>query len=302
VSYYIAALYHFAPLPQFRDVQPMLHALAESNQVLGTLLLAEEGVNGTIAGPQAGVEEVIAFLRALPGFEGLGAKFAHADSPPFRRLKVRLKKEIVTMGAAGADPTEAVGTYVRPADWNELISRPDVVLIDTRNDYEVEIGTFKGAIDPVTDSFREFPQWLKDQNISKDTPVAMFCTGGIRCERATAWMRSQGYEQVFHLKGGILQYLDDVEKQDSMWEGECFVFDDRVAVDHDLKPGSSELCFGCRWPVNDEDRTAETYEPGVCCPRCIDTLTPAQLAGRRERHRQTLLARSRGQEHLARHQ
>ncbi|MCL4169982.1 UNVERIFIED_CONTAM: hypothetical protein GTU68_045758 [Idotea baltica] len=222
-------------------------------------------------------------------FCDLNHKESWAEEMPFLRMKVRLKKEIVTMGVPGTDPLKIVGSYVKPEDWNNLISDPDVVLVDTRNDYEVEIGTFKGAIDPKTTNFRDFPAWVKrNHNVLNKPKVAMFCTGGIRCEKSTAYMKEQGYEDVYHLEGGILKYLEEVPKEESMWEGECFVFDNRVSIKHGLEEGSYDQCYGCRWPITEEDKTSAEYIKGVCCPRCFD-----------ERQKQIDLAKKRGEKHIA---
>ena len=256
----VAALYKFARLKDREELQARLLALGESHGVRGTLLLAPEGINGTIAGPRAGIDAMLAALRALPGFADLEHKESEALAHPFPRLRIRLKKEIVTIREPLADPNTAVGTYVKPADWNQLISAPDVVLVDTRNDYEVEIGTFEGAIDPGTTSFGEFPRWVRE-NLDPEAhkKVAMFCTGGIRCEKATALLKNLGFDEVYHLEGGILKYLEEVPETDSKWRGECFVFDGRVSLGHGLSPGSHAMCEACNHPY-------PRHEP--ICPRC----------------------------------
>ena len=268
---------------------------------MGTLLLAEEGLNGTVAGPQKGIENLIEYLMKDERFHGLSLKESWADENPFLRMKVKLKKEIVTLGVEGVDPNQKVGTYVKPADWNALISREDVAVIDTRNEYEIEIGTFTGAINPETQAFREFPKWLKqNENLQKKTAVAMFCTGGIRCEKATSYLLEQGFKTVYHLEGGILKYLEEIPQKDSMWEGECFVFDDRVSVNHDLEPGSYDMCHGCRSPITDEDKASPHYIKGVCCPHCYQDLTDSQRARFAERQKQMELAAERKERHLGR--
>ena len=236
----VAALYKFVPIDDLPELQAQLRAFCVEAGIRGTLLLASEGLNGTIAGPEHGVRSVLSHLRSDPRFADIQHKESWSREVPFGAMKVRLKKEIVTLGVAGVDPRETVGTYVDPADWNALISREDVLVIDTRNDYETELGTFEGATDPATDSFRDFPDWLEKQSLPKDTQVAMFCTGGIRCEKASSLMRSQGFDNVFHLRGGILQYFEDIPEAESLWRGECFVFDERFTVNHQLEPGRED--------------------------------------------------------------
>ena len=283
----VAALYHFT---RFEDPAPLKGPLARiacANGVRGTLLLAPEGINGTIAGTRDGIDAVLAHIRALPGCEGLDWKESPAEVMPFGKMKVRLKREIVTMGQPDVDPRAAVGHYVEPADWNALISAPDVAVIDTRNDYEIGIGTFAGAVDPGTRSFRDFPAWWQaNRDRFAGKRVAMFCTGGIRCEKSTNWLLSQGIEQVFHLKGGILNYLEQVPPQDSLWRGECFVFDGRVSLTHGLQPGRHGLCHACRRPLAPEDRDHPGYEEGVSCHRCIGEYDEADRARFRDRQRQ----------------
>ncbi|VAV98041.1 Rhodanese domain protein UPF0176 [hydrothermal vent metagenome] len=298
-SFIVAALYKFVALPDFADHRAPLLRVCIQNQVFGTLLLADEGINGTIAGPRNGIDAVLAHIRAMPGFAKLDHKESTAPANPFLRMKVRLKKEIVTLGVAGISPTKRVGQYIKPQDWNELISRKDVVLVDTRNDYEVEIGTFKGAIDPKTTSFREFPAWLRAQSGLHNKPkLAMFCTGGIRCEKSTSFALEEGFEEVYHLDGGILKYLETVPEAESLWQGECFVFDQRVSVDHQMRPGSYDLCHACRFPITDADKTSELYQPGISCPRCADNKTETQKARFAERQKQIQLAKTRGTQHL----
>ena len=298
----IAALYRFAALePQ--NVRESLYALCEREGVKGTLLLAQEGINGTIAGSDAAIETVLDTIRALPGCEALSVKFARAATMPFHRLKVRVKREIVTMGQPDIDPSRSVGTYVPPQEWNALVDDPDTILIDTRNDYEVAIGSFRGAIDPHTKSFREFPDWFEEHRPEweaqgRQPRIAMFCTGGIRCEKATAYLKQQGLDEVYHLDGGILAYLEQIEAQDSRWDGECFVFDERVSVGHGLEQGSHTLCRACRMPVSAADRVSPLFEEGVACPACHDARSEEQRRGYAERHRQSELARQRGQAHV----
>tara|TARA_R110002020_G_scaffold84230_12_gene208822 strand:+ start:6579 stop:7520 length:942 start_codon:yes stop_codon:yes gene_type:complete len=288
----VAALYHFARLEGHEALQAPLASLCDQVGVKGTLLLAREGVNGTIAGSRAAIDAVLAHLHAIPGLEALEHKVSSAHKMPFRRMKVRLKKEIVTMGVADIDPLEGVGAYVDPQDWNALISDPDTILIDTRNDYEVGIGTFKGAINPETATFREFPQWVETAGLEdKNRPIAMFCTGGIRCEKATAFMRAKGYENVYHLKGGILKYLEQVPEEQSLWQGSCFVFDERVAVTHGLRESDEILCRACRNPVTPEEQASELFEEGVSCPHCHDSRTDEDRERFRMRHRQMLAER-----------
>ena len=297
--YTVAALYHFTRFENPAAIQGPLARLACSMGVKGSLLLAREGINGTIAGTREGIDAVLAHVRALPGCAAFEWKESTAREMPFGKMKVRLKREIVTMGEPDVDPRASVGHYVSPQDWNELISAPDVVVIDTRNDYEVEIGTFKGAIDPKTRSFREFPQWWQE-NAARfhNKRVAMFCTGGIRCEKSTNYLLSQGVEDVYHLKGGILQYLEDVPETESLWEGDCFVFDQRVSLRHGLKQGDYDSCHACRRPVSAEDKLRPEFEQGVSCHRCIDEYSDADRARFREREHQMRLAAKRGQPHL----
>ncbi|MEM6645511.1 MAG: rhodanese-related sulfurtransferase [Bacteroidota bacterium] len=297
--YVVAALYKFVRLPDYRDLREPLKAQLRLNDVKGTLLLAEEGINGTIAGPRAGIDAVLGWLRADPRFADLRPKESEATEQPFYRTKVKLKREIVTMGVDGIDPSAAVGTYVAPADWNALISDPDVLLIDARNRYEVDLGTFEGALDPETDAFREFPAYLDDVlQGDRGQKVAMFCTGGIRCEKATSYLKTQGFEHVYHLHGGILQYLEDVDPSETKWEGDCFVFDERVAVDHDLQPGDYDLCRACRMPLTLADHNRTEYERGVSCHHCAAVQTESERVNFRERQRQIDLARERGEAHV----
>lgn len=298
-GFVVAAMYRFAKFPDFESFRQPLLDLMLANEVRGTLLLAAEGINGTIAGPRAGIDAVLAFIRNDDRFSGLDVKESFSEENPFYRSKVKLKKEIVTMGVEDIDPNHIVGTYVEPAKWNELISSPDVVLLDTRNKYEYEIGTFENAINPETDSFREFPEYVsKNLDPAKHKKVAMFCTGGIRCEKSTAYLKQQGFEEVYHLKGGILKYLEDVPEQETLWQGECFVFDNRVTVNHSLEPGQYDQCHACRMPITEADKQSEHYQQGVSCPHCYDSLSKEQVKRFAERERQMQLARKRGETHI----
>ena len=295
----VAAIYKFVKLPDCATLRLPLLAQCDALGISGTLLLAAEGINGTIAGTRSGIDQILAYLRSDPRLAGLEHKESAAEQPPFYRMKVKLKKEIVTMGVAGIDPTEQVGQYVKPEDWNALIRDPDVLLIDTRNDYEVEVGTFKGAIDPRITTFREFPDYVKRHIDPQQKPrVAMYCTGGIRCEKASAYMLQQGFSEVYHLQGGILKYLENVPAEQSLWEGECFVFDQRVAVGQGLMPGHYELCYGCSRPITVEEKASPKYQAGVSCPHCYDSLTPEKRAAAMERQKQVALASERGGHHI----
>lgn len=299
----VAALYRFTPIEDCSAVRGPLEHVCRAEGVKGTLLLAGEGINGTIAGTTKAIGRVLDHIRSIPGCADLDVKFSSAATMPFHRMKVRIKREIVTMGEAGIDPLSSVGTYVAPHDWNALISDPDTVVIDTRNDYEVAIGSFAGSINPRTATFRDFPAWFREQRErllgqGKAPKVAMYCTGGIRCEKSTAFLKEQGVDEVFHLQGGILKYLETVPEKESLWQGECFVFDRRVAVGHGLKPGTHELCPACRRPVNAKDTASPHYEAGVSCPSCYHERTDEQRAGYRERHRQEALAAARGRHHI----
>ena len=298
-SVVVAALYRFAKLPDFESFREPLQNLMLEEGVKGTLLLASEGINGTIAGSRLGIDTVIAWLEKDPRFTGLETKESYVTGNPFYRTKVKLKKEIVTMGVEGIDPNDIVGTYVDPSDWNELISDPDVVLLDTRNDYEVEIGTFKNAVNPETETFREFPDYVsKTLNPKKQKKVAMFCTGGIRCEKSTAYLKQQGFEEVFHLKGGILNYLEQVPEKESMWQGECFVFDNRVTVNHKLEQGHYDQCHACRLPITEEDKQHINYQKGVSCHRCYGKHSDEQVKRYAAREHQMNLAKQRGGTHI----
>ncbi len=304
MTVHIAAFYKFFRFPDYQERRQFLARKFCALGIKGTLLLAEEGLNGTIAGSPEAIETALAELRNLPGAKSLEAKFSQAAEMPFARLKVRLKREIVTLGVPGTDPNSLVGTYVKPEDWNALITDPDTVLIDTRNDYETALGTFEGAIDPQTESFRDFPAWFRSfrahlEREGRKPKIAMFCTGGIRCEKATSFVKAEGLEDVFHLQGGILRYLETVPEPETRWRGECYVFDDRVSVRHDLTPGEHVLCRACGRPVSPEGRQHENYVEGISCAACIGEMTDDQRDRFAERQRQIDLARARGEKHMA---
>lgn len=299
----IVALYKFVSLPDFHELREPLLNFCQQNNIRGTLLLAHEGLNGTVSGSRAAVDALLAHLKTDKRFGNRFADIEYKESfeaeQPFYRMKVKLKKEIVTMGVEDIDPNNLVGTYVEAKDWNALISDPDVTVVDTRNYYEYEIGTFEGALDPNTDSFRDLPAWAeKNLDPNKHKKVAMFCTGGIRCEKSTAYLKQQGFAEVYHLKGGILKYLEEVPEEQSLWRGECFVFDNRVAVNHKLEKGSYDLCHGCRHPITDEDKLSDLYVEGVACPRCHDKLSDDQRTRFSERQKQIKLAKERNQQHI----
>ena len=297
--YVVAALYKFVRLADYVTLRDTLYDTMVANKVKGTLLLAEEGINGTICGSRGGVDAVKAWLDADGRFTGMSYKESLSEELAFYRTKVKLKKEIVTMGVEGIDPANIVGTYVKGEDWNTLISDPDTVLIDTRNDYEVAIGTFKNAVNPNTTTFREFPQWAADNlDKRKHKKVAMFCTGGIRCEKSTAYLKEQGFDEVYHLDGGILKYLEDMPEEKSLWQGECFVFDQRVAVKHGLEQGSYDQCYACRMPLSKEEMLSDNYVKGLSCPHCFENTTAEQKASFAERQRQVELAKQRGEKHI----
>ena len=295
----VAALYRFVRLENFRELrQPLLNQMLK-NHVRGTLLLAPEGINGTVAGTQKAIDNIIDWLRQDERLRALEVKFSYDNEMPFYRSRVKLKKEIVTMGIEGIDPNRVVGTYVKPADWNSLISDPEVTVIDTRNEYETAIGTFKHATLPNTQSFREFPDYARE-NLDKQMQrkVAMFCTGGIRCEKSTAYLKEQGFDEVYHLEGGILKYLEEVPESESLWQGECFVFDNRVSVNHALEKGSYDQCHACRLPITEADIASDKYQAGVSCPACYDKKSDAERARFQEREKQMQLAKQRGEHHI----
>ena len=295
----VCAIYKFVTLENYQALRLPLHQVMEAHHLRGTLLLASEGINGTIAGSRLAVDALLDWLRNDPRLADIDHKESQTDTMPFNRAKVKLKKEIVTMGVEGIDPKRVVGTYVSPKNWNKLILDPEVLLVDTRNDYEFKVGTFKNAINPNTISFREFPQYVKDHlDPEKHKKVAMFCTGGIRCEKSTAFLKEQGFEEVYHLKGGILKYLEEVPAQETLWEGECFVFDERVTVNLQLEKGRYDQCNACRLPITEADKASDKYQQGVSCPHCYDKITPDQKTRFMEREKQMDLARQRGVAHI----
>jgi len=297
----VAAFYKFIPLQALDDLRRDILDTCEAHGLLGTILLAGEGVNGTVAGPVEGIAGLIGFFGRTVGLEDVVPKLSYCAENPFHRMKVKLKREIVTLGVEGIDPLSQAGEYVAPEQWNELVKRPGVRLIDTRNDYEVSLGTFAGAENPHTRSFREFPAWAENNlGGDLDQPLAMFCTGGIRCEKSTAYLKSLGYRNVYHLEGGILNYLEKIPAEESLWRGDCFVFDNRVTVDHDLGEGRYELCPACRMPLSEEDKESPHYVKHVSCPRCYQHLTPERRASLEERGRQVELAAARGEKHIGR--
>jgi len=299
VGVVVAALYRFAKFPDYESFREPLLEILLTHEVRGTLLLAAEGINGTIAGNKIGIDAVLTWLAKDHRFAGIQAKESYVDENPFYRTKVKLKKEIVTMGVEAIDPTHIVGTYVVAKDWNALLADPEVLLLDTRNQYEVEIGTFENAINPKTDSFREFPEYVRnnlDPKVHKK--VAMFCTGGIRCEKSTAYLKQHGFEDVFHLKGGILKYLEEQPETDTKWQGECFVFDNRVTVNHKLEKGIYDQCHACRRPILEKDKGSEFYQKGVSCHHCYDKHSKQQIKRYAERERQMELAAQRSELHI----
>ena len=303
LTYLTTAMYHFVSLPHFKTLREPLLQFCVSRDIKGTLLLANEGINGTVAGSEKSILELLEYLKNDPLFEGnfkdLGHKESWSDKHPFYRMKVKLKKEIVTLGVPGVSPTKMVGQYVKPQDWNKIISDPEVVLIDTRNDYEYAIGTFKNAINPKTTTFREFPEYVKTNfDPKKHKKIAMFCTGGIRCEKASSYMVSEGFTEVYHLEGGILKYLEEVKPEESLWQGECFVFDQRVAIKNGLEVGNYDQCYACRYPLSKEDMQNDKYVPGISCVHCFNIHTQKKLASLTERQKQVILAKKRGESHI----
>jgi UPF0176 protein len=297
------AMYLFVSLPHFEKLREPLLQFCISHDIKGTLLLANEGINGTVAGPEKSILELLEYLKSDPLFEGnfkgLSHKESWSDKHPFYRMKVKLKKEIVTFGVQGVSPTKIVGQYIKPQDWNSIISDPEVVLIDTRNDYEYAIGTFKNAINPKTNTFREFPKYVKTHfDPKKHKKIAMFCTGGIRCEKASSYMVSEGFKEVYHLEGGILKYLEEVKPEESLWQGECFVFDQRVAIKNGLEVGNYDQCYACRYPLSKEDMQNDKYVPGISCVHCFNIHTQKKLASLTERQKQVILAKKRGESHI----
>ena len=295
----VCALYRFVRLEDYRAMREPLQRAMTDNQVCGTLLLAREGINGTVAGGRQAIDGLLDWLRRDPRLAEIDCKLSFTGERPFKRTRVKLKKEIVTLGMPDIDPNRVVGTYVNPADWNALISDPDVLVIDTRNDYEARVGSFRNATNPQTASFREFPEYVsRNLDPARHRKVAMFCTGGIRCEKSTALLKQLGFDEVYHLKGGILKYLEEVPESETLWEGECFVFDERVTVNHALEKGRYAQCNACRMPITRDDMACESYSPGISCPHCIDSLSAAQRSRFAEREKQMQLAKARGQAHI----
>jgi len=304
-TYLTTAMYHFVSLPHFEKLREPLLQFCVSRDIIGTLLLASEGINGTVAGSEKSILELLNYLKTDPIFEGhfknLGHKESWSDKHPFYRMKVKLKKEIVALGVPGVSPTKIVGKYVKPKDWNKIISDPEVVLIDTRNDYEFAIGTFKNSINPKINTFREFPEFVKTHfDLKKHKKVAMFCTGGIRCEKASSYMMSEGFDEVYQLEGGILKYLEEVEPENSLWQGECFVFDQRVAIKHGLEVGSYDQCYACRYPLSADDMKSYKYTSGISCPHCFNQHTHKKIKSLTERQKQVILAKKQGTLHIGR--
>ena len=300
--YSVAALYKFSSIKEPEKLQNQIRDKLKGLSIYGTILVGEEGINGTISGKDLKIESALAYIKSIQGFSQIDIKFSQSEVNPFVRLKIKLKKEIVTIGDKSINPNKIVGDYIDPKNWNNLISDKDTILIDTRNDYEYSIGTFKNAINPNTVKFREFPEWVKNQNFSesekKNKKVAMFCTGGIRCEKASSMMMKDGFKNVIHLKGGILNYFESIDQKDSLWEGECFVFDDRVSVKHDLKVGTYDMCHGCRMPITDLDKESKEFIRGVACPKCFNSTTEEQKARYMSRQKQVDIAKKRNQKHI----
>ena len=297
----VAALYKFVEISDLLSLQDNLYNICEENNIMGTILIADEGINGTISGKQNEIKETISSLTNDDRFSNIEIKYSSTDKQPFHRMKVRLKKEIVTIGLPEINPNKKVGKYVKPEDWNKLISDPNVVVIDTRNKYETKIGSFQNALDPETSSFREFPDWVKKFKNSEDNTnkkIAMFCTGGIRCEKASSLMKEEGFEDVYHLQGGILKYLETIDKENSLWNGECFVFDQRVCLTDELEVGSYKMCFACRMPITEEEMQNEKYIEGISCIYCYDKTTEEKKERFGSRQKQILLAKERGEKHL----
>ena len=299
----VAALYKFSEIHNPLEIQISLKKTLKELSIYGTILVGSEGINGTIASKdKENLNRALTYLRGLKGFEDLDIKFSDSKKNPFIRLKIKLKDEIVTIGDKSIDPLKTVGEYVKPEDWNSLLQEDDILLIDTRNDYEYSIGTFRDSINPKTKKFRDFPKWLKEQDFTKEDKnnkkVAMFCTGGIRCEKASSLMKNEGFKRVYHLKGGVLKYFESVSKDKSLWDGECFVFDDRVSVKHDLSIGDYDMCHGCRMPITENDKKTKKYIRGVTCPNCFDQTTEEQKSRYKSRQKQMELAKQRNQKHL----
>ena len=300
--YLVAALYKFSSISKPKELQDEIRSQLKELSIYGTVLVGDEGLNGTIAGTHKKINEAVKYIKSIQGFSNLDIKFSQSQENPFVRLKIKLKKEIVTIGDESINPNHKVGDYIDPQDWNDLISDKNTILIDTRNNYECSIGTFKNAINPNTVKFREFPEWIEDQNFSDDEKdkknFAMFCTGGIRCEKASSFMKERGFKNVNHLKGGILNYFEKIDASISLWEGECFVFDDRVSVKHDLSVGTYDMCHGCRMPITEKDKKNNKYIRGVACPACFDNTSEEQKNRYMSRQKQVDLAKERNQKHI----
>jgi len=295
----IAALYKFVEINDLVILRERLLEKCKSLDIKGTFILASEGINGTVAGNQKSVDEIADFLMTDKRFEDLECKFSSDVKNPFYRMKVKIKEELIPIGIEVVDPRKKVGTYVSPDSWNKIVEDPETLLIDVRNDYEIEVGTFRGAINPKTENFREFPEFVRNNlDPEKHKKIAIFCTGGIRCEKASSFMIGEGFTNVYHLKGGILKYLEEVPSEESTWEGECFVFDNRTSVDHDLENGVYDLCHNCRFPVSPEDMKSEYYEKGISCPKCYNTISESRRKSLEERNKQIRLAKQRNQQHL----
>ena len=301
-SFQVAAFYKFITLSELKNLQSSFYQFLSTQKIKGTILLASEGINGTVAGSKAAIDEFKKFLNKNNLLSLSDFKVSGSDKDPFPRLKVKIKNEIVSIGNDLANPQEIVGDYIEPKDWNNLISQEDVLVLDTRNTYEYSIGTFKNSVQPETTNFREFPEWVEQlqytKDITKDQKIAMFCTGGIRCEKASSFMKAKGYKNVHHLRGGILSYMEKIDESESLWQGECFVFDDRVALNHRLEVGSFDMCHGCRMPITEEDKLSKKYQKGISCPNCFDNKSPEQKRRYAERQKQIDLAKERDQNHL----
>ena len=301
-SFQVAAFYKFTTLSELKNLQGSFHKFLSKQKIKGTILLASEGINGTVAGSRAAIEEFKKFLNKNNLLSLSDFKISVSDKDPFSRLKVKIKNEIVSIGNSLANPQEIVGEYIEPKDWNNLISQEDILVLDTRNTYEYSIGTFKNSVQPETTNFREFPEWVEQlqdtKDCNKDQKIAMFCTGGIRCEKASSFLKAKGFKNVHHLKGGILSYMEKIDESESLWQGECFVFDDRVALNHRLEIGSFDMCHGCRMPITEEDKLSEKYQKGISCPNCFDNKTQEQKRRYAERIKQIDLAKQRNKNHL----
>lgn len=289
----VIAFYKFVNLPNFKELHPKIKKFCQEQQIKGTILLSQEGINSTISGLEHNILATVSFLKNHSEFADLNYKISYYSSHPFIRLKVKLKKEIVTLGVPNINPAIQTGKYINPEDWNKLIADPEVMTIDTRNKYEVKIGAFKNAINPNTNNFREFPKFFAENfnQLDKNKKIAMYCTGGIRCEKSTAYLLQLGFKNIYHLNGGILNYLDKIPAQDSLWQGECFLFDNRIGVDHNLNKGNYSMCPGCRYPISPEDKQTAQYKPGVYCPNCIDSIPEKTIKRAEARHRQLELSK-----------